>query len=121
PPGKPGTAKLVQNRPGQMFVKVCCSSPQLLVIAESYHPGWQCTIDGARQRVYRVNGDFLGCVVEPGNSEIRLEFHPDSLFRGRLVTLAGLGLIGFCLFSGAARRELAVVEKIGLRRGDARG
>ncbi len=117
PPGKPGTATLAQHRAGQITVKVCCSSPQLLVIAESYHSGWQCMIDGSPGRVYRVNGDFLGCVVEPGNSEVRLEFHPDSLFRGRMVTLAGLGLLGFCLFTGAARRELAVVEKIGLNRG----
>jgi hypothetical protein len=116
PPGKPGTAALTQHRGGQMAVKVCCSSPQLLVIAESYHPGWQCTIDGNPAGVYRVNGDFLGCVVEPGNSEVRLEFHPDSLFRGRLLTLAGLGLIGLSLFTGAARRELALVEKIGLNR-----
>jgi hypothetical protein len=117
PPGKPGTAVLTQHRGGLIAVKVCCASPQLLVIAESYHPGWQCTIDGSPQRVDRVNGDFLGCVVEPGNSEVRLEFHPDSLFRGRLATLAGLGLIGLCLFTGAARRELALVEKIGLNRG----
>ena len=101
PPGKAGTAALTQHRAGQIAVKVCCASPQLLVIAESYHPGWRCTIDGSPKRVYRVNGDFLGCVVEPGNSEVRLEFHPDSLFRGRLVTLAGLGLIGLCLFTGA--------------------
>jgi len=116
PPGKPGTATLTQHRAGQIAVKVCCSSPQLLVIAESYHPGWQCMIDGSLGRIYRVNGDFLGCVVEPGISEVRLEFHPDSLFRGRLVTLTGLALVGFCFFTGAARRELAVVEKIGLNR-----
>jgi hypothetical protein len=114
PPGKPGSATLIQNHGGQIGVKVCCSSPQLLVIAESYHPGWKCTIDGSPQRVYRVNGDFLGCVVEPGNCDVRLEFRPDSLLRGRLATLAGLGLIGFCLFTGAARRELVLVEKIGL-------
>jgi hypothetical protein len=118
PPGKPGTAALTQHRAGQMAVNVCCSSPQLLVIAESYHPGWRCTIDGSPAPVYRVNGDFLGCIVEPGNVEVRLEFHPDSLFRGRLVTLAGLGMIGLCLFTGAARRKLAFVEKIGLGRGE---
>jgi hypothetical protein len=116
PPGKPGTAALHFNHGGQIGVKVCCSSPQLLVIAESYHPGWKCTIDGSPQSVYRVNGDFLGCVVEPGNSEVRLEFRPESLARGRLATLAGLGLIGFCLFTGAAKRELAFVEKIGVNR-----
>ncbi len=114
PPGQPGTATVTYSRPGQMVIRVCCKSPQLLLIAQSYHPGWQCTIDGSSKRVYRVNGDFLGCVVEAGSSEVRLEFHPDSLFRGRLITLAGLGLIGFCLFTGASRRELALVEKIGL-------
>jgi len=117
PPGKAGTATLVQHRSGEMAVKVCCSSPQLLVIAESYHPGWQCTIDGRPRHAYPVNGDFLGCVIEPGNSEVRMEFHPDSRCRGRIVTLIGLGLIGFCLFTGATRRELALAEKVGLSRG----
>ena len=79
PPGEAGTATLIQHRAGQIAVKVCCSSPQLLVVAESYHPGWRCLIDGSPKSVYRVNGDFLGCIVEPGNSEVRLEFHPDSL------------------------------------------
>ncbi len=119
PPGKAGTAVLTQNRAGQMTVKVSCSSPQLLVVAESYHPGWRCTIDGSPAPLYRVNGDFLGCVVEPGNVEVRLDFHPDSLIRGWWVSLAGLGMIGLCLFTGAARRELAFVEKIGLSRGNA--
>ena len=117
PPGKTGTAMLTRHGSGEMTVKVCCGSPQLLVVAESYHPGWRCTIDGSAKPLYRVNGDFLGCVVEPGNAEVRMEFHPDSLFRGRIVTLVGLGLIGLCLFTGAARRELALVEKIGLNRG----
>ena len=116
PPGKAGRATLIDHRAGQMVVKVACGSPQLLVIAESYHPGWRCTVDGSSANLYRVNGDFLGCVVEPGNAEVRLEFRPNSLFFGRLVTLAGLGLIGLCLFTGAARRELKLVEKIGLKR-----
>jgi len=105
PPGKTGTATLARYRGGEIAVKVGCSSPQLLVIAESYHPGWKCVIDGSPSRLYRVNGDFLGCVVEPGNSEVRLGFQPNSLFRGRIVTLLGIGLIGFCLFTGAVQRD----------------
>ena len=59
PSSLPGTATLTDRRPGQMAVTVCCSSRQLLVVAESYHPGWRCTIDGSPKPVYRVNGDFL--------------------------------------------------------------
>ena len=114
PPGMPGTATIAHRGGGQIDVAVRCSSPQLLVLAESYHSGWRCFIDGSPAATYRVNGDFLGCVVEPGNAEVRWEFRPDSLRRGRLMTLVGLGLIGLCLFTGAARRELAFVEKIGL-------
>ncbi len=84
------------------------------MLAESYHSGWRCFIDGAPAAAYRVNGDFIGCVVEPGNAEVRWEFRPDSLRRGRLMALVGLGLIGLSLFTGAARRELSFVEKIGL-------
>ena len=39
----------------------------------------------------RVNGDFLGCVVEPGKETVMLEFHPASLRRGWLVSLARTG------------------------------
>jgi hypothetical protein len=108
PPGKQGSAAITQSGGGQIVVEVGSATPQLLVLAESYHPGWRCFIDGAPAPAYRVNGDFLGCVVEPGNTEVRWEFRPDSLLRGRLMTLVGLGLIGLCLFTGAARRELAI-------------
>ena len=116
PPGKTETAVLTEFRSGQMAVRVGCRSPQVLVIAECYHPAWQCTIDGHSKRVYRVDDDFLGCIVEPGDSEVRLEFHADSLFRGRFLTFAGLGLIGLCLVSGTARWELPLAEKIGWKR-----
>ena len=116
PPGSPGTAEFTYHSGGRMAVSVNCSSPQLLVIAESYHPGWRCTIGDMTAPVYRVNGDFLGCIVWPGVREVDFEFRPDSLVRGRLITLVGLGLIGLCFFTGASRRQLAFVEKIGLSR-----
>lgn len=114
PPGTPGTARFTRRSGGRMSVNVSCSSPQLLVIAESYHPGWRCSIGDMTVPVYPVNGDFMGCIVFPGVREVDFEFRPDSLVRGRLITLLGLGLIGLCFFTGASRRQLAFVEKIGL-------
>jgi hypothetical protein len=100
PPGKPGTATILAERPGRMLIDVHCSTPQLLVVAESYHPGWKCQIDGNPQPLYRVNGDFLGCVVQPGNSNVLLDFRPDSLHRGLLASTIALGLIVGCFFIG---------------------
>jgi hypothetical protein len=116
PPGNPGEAVILGSRPGCLNIKTSCATRQMLVVAESYHAGWRCTIDGAAQHVYRINGDFLGCIVEPGTSEVHLEFQPESLRRGFLTSLAGLGLIVCCLASGSSRRKLGFVEKVGIKR-----
>ena len=50
----------------------------------------------------RVNGDYLGCVVGPGKQNVLLEFRPDSLRRGLLASLAGLGLTAAALVYGMA-------------------
>jgi hypothetical protein len=98
---EPGQAELVAERPGRMAIEVHCESPQLLVVSESYHAGWQCMVNNAPRPLLRINGDFLGCVVQPGDETVILEFHPASLARGWLAMFAGLGLLGLCFVHGA--------------------
>jgi hypothetical protein len=93
PAGSPGTAELREDQPGRIVVTTQCNQPQLLVLAESYHPGWKASAAGEDRPVYRVNGDFLGCVIDPGEEEIVWEFQPDSLRQGRLLSLFGLGML----------------------------
>jgi len=89
--------QVLDDRPGRLHIRCDCPSPQLLVVAESYHPGWQARVDGEPRQVFRVDGDFIGCVVGPGPEHVELAFRPPSLRRGRLASLAGLGLLGCCL------------------------
>ena len=98
----PGEARLAAQRPGRLEVAVAAPGRQLLVVSESYHSGWRATIDGAPQAVLRVNGDYLGCVVGPGKQNVLLEFRPESLWRGWLASLAGLGLTAAALAWGMA-------------------
>ena len=79
-------------------MKVECAGSQLLVVNESFHGGWRCTVDGTPAGVLRADGDFLGVAVPGGNHEIRLEFAPKSLVFGRIISGFGLGLIGVILF-----------------------
>jgi hypothetical protein len=93
PPGPSGYAFLVSDHPGRLEIQVDCHVSRLLVVSESYHPGWQATIDGRPERLLRVNGDFLGCVVPGGRHEVCLAFRPASLRWGLWFTCAGLGLM----------------------------
>jgi hypothetical protein len=96
PASTPGTAALVAECPGRLTVSVDCPAAQLLVVAESYHPGWQAVVDGQSLEVCRVNGDFLGCVVGPGKHLVELTFQPASLARGWFASMLGLGLVSLC-------------------------
>ena len=97
PDGVPGAARIASERPGRLRIQTDCSTPQLLVVAESFHSGWQAAVAGKPREVLRVNGDFMGCRVGPGREEIILEFRPRSLMLGRVLSWLGMGLVFCCL------------------------
>ena len=105
PDGPPGEVVSFAERPGLIRVETHCSSRQLLVVSESYHDGWQASVDGEASRVVRVYGDFIGCVVEPGAHEVEFRFRPRSLRWGAWISVAGMVLamagIAFVVVRGA--------------------
>jgi len=83
-------AQIVFERPGRIVVRVECQRPSQLVVAETYHPGWQAKVAGEPLRVDRADGDFLGCPVPPGTHEVVWQFDPWSLRWGKQLSLLGL-------------------------------
>jgi len=90
--GEPGTADLTAEQPDELCVRVTAPGRRLLVLADSYDPNWRLFIDDNQVTVERVNGDFLGCVVEGGEHDVRFLFRPASIRYGRLLSLTGLGI-----------------------------
>jgi hypothetical protein len=87
-----GVAKLLYYAPGEIVVSVSSPGRQLLVVSESYHPGWRASVDAADCEVERVYGDYLGCVVEPGDHHLTFDFDPPSLRRGAWLSAACLAI-----------------------------
>ena len=90
PEGALAAAEVLVDRPGYISLRVDAPSRRLLVLSESYHSGWRATVDGRPAKVLRVNGDFLGCVVEAGSREVSFDFRPGDLRIAVLVTCAGI-------------------------------
>lgn len=101
--GTPGSARVAFDRPGRIVVHTMADGRQLLSISERYHEGWHATAEGRPLPVVRINGDFLGCIVDAGSHRVELRFAPRSFTNGCLMSAAGL----VCLALGAAlvRRE----------------
>lgn len=91
--GEPGRARMVGDRPGKLDVITEAGKRQLLVVSESHHDGWRVKVDGHPQRLLRVNGDFIGCVVPPGKHHVQLRFLPTSARLGAWLSILGLVLV----------------------------
>jgi hypothetical protein len=90
--GEPGNARLIHEQPGELSVEVAAAGRRLLVVADSYQASWTVTVDDKPVTVERVNGDFLGCIVEGGEHRVRFVFRPACIGDGRLLSLAGGGI-----------------------------
>jgi hypothetical protein len=91
--GEPGTATIQARRPERIEVEVSAPTRQLLVLSESYYPGWTARSNGKPLPVIRAYGDFMACAVEPGHSHIVFCFEPVSFRRGAWVTLFSLAAV----------------------------
>ena len=99
--GPAGIAEILEERPGRVRIEVECQTQQVLVWAESFHSGWQAMSKGNELQVYRAYGDFMACIVPPGEHQIEFSFQPQSLEQGRRVSLCGLGLLLCALATSA--------------------
>ena len=93
--GKPATgdARLAVDRPGRLVAHVDAPGRRILALTERFHDGWSATIDGAPRPIVRVEGDFLGCVLENGVQRVTLRFMPRSFVYGSIATALGVVLL----------------------------
>jgi hypothetical protein len=76
--------------------------PALVVLAESYDPGWQVTVDGRPARLLRANGLFRGVSVPAGRHQVVFRYRPAPVILGALVS--GVALLGAIVIALWARR-----------------
>jgi hypothetical protein len=78
PPVRAGSVQFdVEFRvPARLRVNTDCDGPCLLVVAQSWAPGWQAWVDGRRVPVVRTNIAGLGVVAPEGRHSVELAYHP---------------------------------------------
>jgi hypothetical protein len=88
-----GTAIVAVDRPGRLVITTAAPARQLLATTESFDSLWTARVDGRPAEIVRVDGDFLGCVVDGGKHHVELEFRPRCRDLGVLISVCGLGLL----------------------------
>lgn len=84
---------------GQSFsFKTFCEDDSVLVVTESFHPGWQAFINGSKTEVDKSYGQFLAISLPEGKSIIKLDFFPQSVKYGFYLSLLGIIVAIFSWF-----------------------
>ncbi len=74
----------------------------LLVVSDTYFPGWKALVDGKAERVLRANYQFRAVGVAPGSHRVEFVYDPLSFKLGVLGTL--IGVIGCALLLRTRRQ-----------------
>jgi hypothetical protein len=80
-----GSATITESSVVGLTINTQASSPALLIVSQTFYPGWKAVSDGNKTGILRVDATLTGVAVPAGTHEIRLTFQPLS-FR------IGLGL-----------------------------
>jgi hypothetical protein len=89
----------------KITIQAHAGSRGMMVLSEMHDPGWAARVNGASQPIYEVDGGLRGIVVPPGDSQVVLDYAPQSVRVGGVVSaIAFLGALLAWIFF---RREPA--------------
>jgi hypothetical protein len=89
-------ARIVRYDDERVVIRAHTDRPGMLVLSDTWFPGWKAEVDGAGAPVEQVDYVLRGVPLRPGEHTVSLRYAPASWTAGRIVsalTLAGLVLI----------------------------
>jgi hypothetical protein len=84
---------VVRDEPQRVELRAMLKWPGLVILADTYYPGWRLTIDGTPAPILRANRMMRGAAVAAGEHTLVYTFRPQSVQIGAIVSAAGLMLL----------------------------
>jgi uncharacterized membrane protein YfhO len=84
----------VRHTPDTLEVTLPDTEGGMLVVNDTYYPGWRAFIDGRPAPILRANGAFRGVRVPAGARSVSFAFEPMSFRLGAWASAATVGALG---------------------------
>ncbi len=88
-----GTAKIVRYDNGYVTIATSTDNEGILILADSYYPGWKAFVDGREEGIRRANLFFRAVPLPAGKHTVEFRYEPKSFTVGlaiSVITFAGL-------------------------------
>ena len=80
-------AAIVDYRNNSIKLNVNAERPKILVLSETYYPGWKVYVDGEEKKILKSNCAFRAVPLSAGQHEIEFIYDPLSFKVGLVITL----------------------------------
>jgi hypothetical protein len=100
------TVQVVKYAPSKVTLAADMTCEGMLVLSDTYYPGWSATVDGESAKIYEVDMAFRGVLVPQGAHTIAFQYRPASVFWGAGLTFAGLTGVALLTLSSRKKRPL---------------
>ena len=103
----PGSARVEDYEAERVVVRSNAAGPALLVLTDSWFPGWKATVDGEETPIDRVDYLIRGVPVPAGAHRVEFRYEPASWRAGWITSVVALCVIVAAAAVGLRRRPSA--------------
>jgi hypothetical protein len=107
--GLPQKAQILTENNNRLDLQVKAPEDCLLVLSDTYYPGWKAFVDGKETKIYRADYTFRAIPLSAGTHQVEFVYDPLSFKLGVGATI--LGILGCVGLGWGGRRKRAVVSK----------
>lgn len=86
----PGTARIKTYQPNNVVIETTASQPSLLVLTDTYYPGWTATVDNNLTDIIRADYVYRAITVPEGTHVVVLQFKPVSVRAGFILSISSI-------------------------------
>lgn len=79
-----------KDSPQEIIIDINTPQKGLLVLADTYYPGWKAYVDNQETEILPVNLNSRGVIIDRGEHQIKFSYQPKSLEIGKLVSLGAV-------------------------------
>src|SRR5205823_1228917 len=67
---------LLEHGADRLLIRAIMSCPGMVVLSDTYFPGWRARVDGKAAGIYEVNGAMRGVLVPAGLHTVTMRYRP---------------------------------------------
>jgi hypothetical protein len=106
-------AKIEQYKNSSVTVQATANQDNVLVLADSFYPGWKAFVDGNETNILRANHFFRAVVLPKGAHRVEFRYEPWSFKLGWIISMFTLiGIIIVSLFMFLRERKMAAPNPV---------